>query len=65
MYRMKMKAASDAGDLDGVNAAYREAQRAAESYGYDDEVQPETQELYEELTRRTADSSRQGSESSS
>lgn len=52
MYRMKMKAASDAGDLDGVNAAYREAQRAAESYGYDDEVQPETQELYEELTIR-------------
>jgi len=51
MYRMKMKAASDAGDLDGVNAAYREAQRAAESYGYDDEVQPETQELYEELAK--------------
>ena len=51
MYRMKMKTASDTGDLDGVNAAYREAQRAAESYGYDDEVQPETQELYDALLR--------------
>ncbi len=50
MYRMKMKAASDASDLDGVNANYRGAQRVAEPYGYDDEVQPETQELYEGLT---------------
>ncbi|MCQ3811831.1 MAG: hypothetical protein KTV68_14890 [Acidimicrobiia bacterium] len=50
MCRMKMKAASDAGDHDGVNAAFREAQRAAESNGYDDEVQPETQELYDEMT---------------
>jgi len=51
MYRMKMKAASDAGDIDGVNTAYRHAQLAAESYGYDEEVQPETQELHDELTR--------------
>ena len=58
MYRLKMKAASDAGDLDGVNAAYREAQRAAESYGYDDEVQPETQELYEALVRLPRSSTR-------
>ena len=51
MYRMKMEAASEAGDIDGVNAAYRQAQRAAESYGYDEEVQPETQALFEKLTR--------------
>ena len=46
---MKMQAAADAGDVDAINAAYREAQRAAESYGYDDDVQPETQELFEHL----------------
>ena len=51
MYRMRMEAASEAGDLDGVNSAYREALRAAESYGYDEEVQPETQALFEKLTR--------------
>lgn len=52
MYRMKMQAAADAGDVDAINAAYREAQRAAESYGYDDEVQPETQDLFDQLTRK-------------
>ena len=51
MYRMKMEAASEAGDIDGVNSAYRQARRAAESYGYDEEVQPETQALFEKLTR--------------
>lgn len=51
MYRMKMQAAADAGDVDAINAAYREAQRAAESYGYDDDVQPETQQLFDQLTR--------------
>ncbi|MBT8208060.1 MAG: bacterial transcriptional activator domain-containing protein [Acidimicrobiia bacterium] len=51
MYCMKMQAAADAGDVDAINAAYREAQRAAESYGYDDDVQPETQELFESLRR--------------
>lgn len=49
MYRMKMEAASEAGNIDGVNSAYRQAQRAAESYGYDEEVQPETQALFEKL----------------
>lgn len=49
---MKMQAAADAGDVDAINAAYREAQRAAESYGYDDEVQPETQDLFDQLTRK-------------
>ena len=49
MYRMKMEAAAKAGDAEGIKAAYRQAQRAAESYGYDDEVQPETQALYEKL----------------
>ena len=53
MYRMRMEAASEAGDIDGVNSAYRQAQRAAESYGYDEEVQPETQALFEKLTRDT------------
>jgi nucleoid-associated protein YgaU len=55
MYRMRMEAASEAGDLDGVNSAYREARRAAESYGYDEEVQPETQALFEKLTRAGRD----------
>ncbi len=63
MYRMKMKAASEAGDVDGVNTAYRHARRAAESYGFDEGVQPETQELYDKLTRagkhsRDSDSAR-------
>ena len=47
-----MKAAAEAGDTDGINAAFREAQRAAESYGFDEEVQPETQALYENLVGR-------------
>lgn len=50
MYRLRMEAASEAGDTDGINSAYREARRAAESYGYDEEVQPETQALFEKLT---------------
>ena len=58
MYRMKMQAAADAGDVDAINAAYREAQRAAESYGYDDEVQPETQELFEHLVAGVRSQSR-------
>lgn len=49
LHRVRMKAAAEAGDTDGINAAYREAQRAAESYGFDEEVQPETQALYENL----------------
>ena len=49
MYRMKMEAAAKAGDAEGIKAAYRQAKRAAESYGYDDEVQPETRALYEKL----------------
>lgn len=32
----------------------REAQRAAESYGFDEEVQPETQALYENLVHSPA-----------
>ena len=45
-----MKAAHEAGDRDGIVQAFQEAQRAAESYGYAEEVQPETQELFEQLT---------------
>lgn len=65
MYRMKMEAASEAGDLDGVNAAYRQAQRAAESYGFDEEVQPETHALFEKLTRGGRAVGRPGSPHSS
>lgn len=50
LYRIKMQAAAAAGDTDAVNAAYREAQRAAESYGFDGDVQSETRALYESLT---------------
>lgn len=50
LYRLRMQAAHADGDRDGIVQAYREAQRAAESYGYAEEVQPETQELYEQLT---------------
>jgi len=50
-----MQAAHEAGDRDGIVQAFQEAQRAAESYGYAEEVQPETQELFEQLTAtRTA-----------
>ena len=52
LYRMQMRVAAEAGDPDGINAAFREAQRAAESYGFDEEVQPETQALYESLVGR-------------
>ncbi|MFN3215298.1 MAG: hypothetical protein ACE367_02260 [Acidimicrobiales bacterium] len=45
-----MQAAHADGDRDGIVQAHREAQRAAESYGYAEEVQPETLELYERLT---------------
>ncbi len=61
MYRMNMTAETDAGPLEGVNAAYREAQRVAESYGYDDEVQPETQELFESLVHPAKPSHAEGS----
>jgi hypothetical protein len=54
LHRMRMRAAAEAGDPDGVNAAFREAQRAAESYGFEEEVQPETQALYESLVGRAA-----------
>ncbi|MEZ5374884.1 MAG: hypothetical protein R2733_00135, partial [Acidimicrobiales bacterium] len=50
LYRMRMQAAYEAGDRDGIVQAFHEAQRAAESYGYAEEVQPETQALFEQLT---------------
>lgn len=50
LHRVQMRAAAEAGDTDGVKAAFREAMRAVESYGFDEEVQPETQALYESLT---------------
>ena len=51
LYRMQMRAAAEAGDTEGVKTAYRQARLAAESYGCDEEVQPETQALFESLTR--------------
>lgn len=50
LYRMRMQAAYEAGDRDGIVQAFQEAQRAAESYGYAEEVQPETQALFDQLT---------------
>lgn len=50
LYRLRMQAAYEAGDRDGIVQAFQEAQRAAESYGYAEEVQPETRELFELLT---------------
>lgn len=50
LYRMRMRAAHEAGDRDGIVQAFQEAQRAAESYGYAEEVQPETQALFDQLT---------------
>ena len=50
LYRMRMQAAFEAGDRDGIVQAFQEAQRAAESYGYAEEVQPETQALFDQLT---------------
>lgn len=58
LHRMRMRAAAEAGDTDGINAAFREAQRAAESYGFDEEVQPETQALYESLVGRPSGADR-------
>ena len=52
LHRVRMRAAAEAGDTDGINAAFREAMRAAESYAFDEEVQPETLALYENLTKR-------------
>ena len=50
LYRMRMQAAYEDGDRDGIVQAFQEAQRAAESYGYAEEVQPETQALFDQLT---------------
>ena len=48
--RMRMQAAYEAGDSDGIVQAFQEAQRAAESYGCAEDVQPETQALFDQLT---------------
>ncbi len=52
LYRARMRAHAALGDLDGVDQAFREAQRAVHAYDPLDEVQPETGQLYQELTRR-------------
>ncbi|MGF1596356.1 MAG: hypothetical protein ACFCVK_05405 [Acidimicrobiales bacterium] len=59
LYRMRMQAAYEAGDRDGIVQAFQEAQRAAGSYGYAEEVQPEAQELFDQLTSSERASARQ------
>jgi len=51
LYRDAMRAHARDGDVDGINQAYREAQRAAQSLDPLDEVQPETATLYRDLLR--------------
>jgi DNA-binding SARP family transcriptional activator len=56
LYRRLMEAADQQGDLDGVHSAWRRAVQAAKNIDDLEEVQPETQLLYDRLTRdrRTA-----------
>lgn len=48
LYRLRMQAAHDTGDIDGINQAMREATRAARELA--GTIQPETQALYDQLT---------------
>ncbi len=52
LHRIQMKAASLAGDAQGIEDAYRAATRSAEALSAWDDVQPETDDLYNALTRR-------------
>jgi nucleoid-associated protein YgaU len=54
LYRARMRAHAQSGDLDSVEQTFREALRAARAYDALDDVQPETQHLYEALTRPRA-----------
>ncbi len=50
LYQVRMRAAGQAGDLDGVDQAFREATRAARADDPLDDVQPETRQLYVQLS---------------
>ncbi len=52
LLRIQMRAASLAGDAQGVEAAYRCATASAEALSPWEEVQPETEEVYATATRR-------------
>ncbi|MPZ28977.1 MAG: LysM peptidoglycan-binding domain-containing protein [Micromonosporaceae bacterium] len=52
LYRARMRAHALAGDLDAVHQTFREAQRAAQALDPLDDVQPDTHQLYHQLTRR-------------
>lgn len=52
LYRARMRAHAHLGDLDAVHQTFREAQRAARTIDPLDEVQPETQQLHQELNHR-------------
>lgn len=53
LYRVKMQAAFDAGDPDGIEQAYIEARRAALAIDPLEELQIETENLYTRLKRGT------------
>lgn len=53
LHRIQMKAASLAGDAQGIEDAYRAATRSAEALSAWEDVQPETDDLYNALTRRS------------
>ncbi len=61
LYRIQMEAADMGGNRQGVDDAYRAAVRSAQALSEWEEVQPETEELYNKLTRKlSAGSARAG-----
>jgi DNA-binding SARP family transcriptional activator len=52
LYRLLMRAAHQAGDRHGIESAYDNAVRAAETYDPLEEIQDETAHLYHQLTDR-------------
>lgn len=52
LYRARMRAHAALVDLDAVHQAFREAQRAAQAFDALEDVQTETQQLYQELYER-------------
>lgn len=52
LYRARMHAYAQTGDLDAIHQTFRETLRAARAYDPLDDVQPETQRLYREFTRQ-------------
>ncbi len=54
LYRIQMAAAHMVGDQNGVDTAYRNAQRSAEAFSAGEGVQPETEDLFNTLVGRGA-----------